>query len=492
MHFVSKNTLVNFRRIASITIGLLAVCAVTFALRAASAVNATTVGFAYLITILLIAATWGIVESVIASILAALFFSYFFLPPVGFAIAAPEDWVALGAFLVSSLIAGELSDRARRRALEAKTGQMEMEKLYALSRSIMLMDGNEAIGGQLARGLVTICEIPSVAIYDRVADVFYSGGDAAVTVWEPRLKETALSGTQFKDEQTGTLFAPITLAGQSNGSIAMQGGQLSKTALSALVNLLAITLEHARSREIALRAQAARQSEQFKSTLMDGLAHEFKTPLTSIRAATTALLGEKISDATQQMELLTIVDQEAERLSRLVTEATHVARIEAGKIGLNHDWHHIDFLIDRVLAETEVLRDGRQVNVSVERGLPRVRIDCDLVQLALRQLVDNALKYSPRRSAIEVNAKLSGENLAISVHNEGEPLSEAEQSRIFDKFYRGQNVRRQVAGTGMGLSVARDILLAHGGDVYLNRSNQRGTEFVLKIPLPPVGQREVV
>jgi two-component system sensor histidine kinase KdpD len=247
--------------------------------------------------------------------------------------------------------------------------------------------------------------------------------------------------------------------------------------------LLAITFENARSREIAMRAQAARQSEQFKSTLLDGLAHEFKTPLTSIRAAATALLGQTVSDATQQMELLTIVDQEAERLSRLVTEATHVARIEAGKIDLNREWHPVDALINKVLAETELQRDGRRVSVSIEKGLPGVRIDSNLVQLALRQLVDNALKYSPRRSAIDVNAKLSGENLCISVHNEGEPLSEAEQSRIFDKFYRGQNVQRQVAGTGMGLSVARDILLAHGGDVYLNRSNQRGTEFVLRIPL---------
>ena len=481
----------KYRRIATILIALLGVCAVTLVLQVIISVNATTAGFAYLITILLIAATWGIVESALASILATLCFSYFFLPPMGFAIAAPEDWVALVAFLVSSLIAGELSDRARRRTIEAKSGQVEMEKLYSLSRSIMLMDENEPIGAQLARGLATICEIPSVAIYDRSADIAYGGGDAKMPDLESRLRETAIRGTQSKDESTQTLFAPITLAGQSSGSVAIHGSELSNTALSALLNLLAITLEHARSRDIATRAQAARQSEQFKSTLLDGLAHEFKTPLTSIRAATTALLGEEISETAQQQELLTIVDQEAERLSRLVTEATHVARIEAGKIDLNREWHLIDLLIDKVLIEMELQRDGRRVNVSVERGLPQVRIDSDLIQLALRQLVDNALKYSPRKSAIDVHAKLSGENLSIYVHNEGEPLSEAEQARIFDKFYRGQNVRRQVAGTGMGLSVARDILLAHGGDVYLNNSNQRGTEFVLAIPLS-APQGEVV
>jgi two-component system sensor histidine kinase KdpD len=474
---------VRLPRTLSVIAALTAIFLLTLVLRVVTAVNATTVGFAYLITILLIAATWGIVESVLASVLAALCFSYFFLPPSGFAIAAVEDWVALAAFLVSSFIAGELSDRARRRTLEASTRQLEMEKLYALSRSIMLMDGTEAIGAQLANELASICEIPSVGLYDRVAGIVYSGGKDPLGGVESRLREAAFSDSVIKDEKTNTVFAPITLGGQTTGSVALQGGDFSGTALNALVNLLAITLEHARSREIALRAQAARQSEQFKSTLLDGLAHEFKTPLTSIRAATTALLGENVSDTAQQLELLTIVDQEAERLSRLVTEATHVARIEAGKIDLNREWHTVSELIHNVLVETELRRDGRRVNVSIDADLPSVRMDGDLIQLALRQLIDNALKYSPRKSAIDIRAKLSDENLTISVQNEGEPLSETEQVRIFDKFYRGQNVRRQVAGTGMGLSVARDILLAHGGDVYLNGSNQRGTEFVLAIPV---------
>ena len=108
------------------------------------------------------------------------------------------------------------------------------------------------------------------------------------------------------------------------------------------------------------------------------------------------------------------------------------------------------------------------------------------MQLALRQLVDNALKYSPRKSAIQIASRLAGDNFIITVHNQGEPLSESERVRIFDKFYRGQNVRHQVAGTGMGLPVAREILLAHGGDIHLNGSNERGTEFVITIPAKPV------
>ena len=128
-------------------------------------------------------------------------------------------------------------------------------------------------------------------------------------------------------------------------------------------------------------------------------------------------------------------------------------------------------------------RDGRRIKVSIPGNLPRAWVDADLIELALRQLVDNALKYSPRKSAIAISAEFADGNLAVSVQNEGEPLSESERTRIFDKFYRGQNVRHQVAGTGMGLPVAREILMAHGGDVFLNSSSRKLTEFVATIPV---------
>ena len=462
---------------------LAAVLAVTLVLRAVAVVNATTVGFAYLITILVVAASWGLSESVVASVTATVCFNYFFLPPVGtWRIADPENWVSLGTFLISSLIASQLSDRAKRRAIEARTRQVEMERLYALSTQIM-MDSNQPAGSVIARELAAIGEIPVVALYDRPNDAVYYGGTEDATHVLERLKDTALKVAQSKDEKTGTLFAPISLGGQCIGSIAMQGGDLSNTALQALLNLIAISLENARSREIAMRAQAARQSEEFKSTLLDGLAHEFKTPLTSIRAATTALLASSVSDAEQRNELLTIVDQEAERLSRLVTEATHVARIEAGKIHLDRQLHSVNSLIEGVVDQMEAQRDGRSLEVSIAPDLPPTLVDVDLIQLALRQIIDNALKYSPRRSPIHISSSVIGDKLAIVVHNQGEPLSEAEQARIFDKFYRGINVRHQTAGTGMGLSVAREILIAHGGDVRLRCSNERGTEFVLVLPV---------
>jgi two-component system sensor histidine kinase KdpD len=480
----------RFSRKLSFTVSVASVVFVTVLFRVVtmvtptSFVNATTVGFAYLIAILLVAAWWGIAQSVVASIIAAFCFNYFFLPPVGtWTIEDPKNWVALFAFLISALIASELSNRARHRTSEANAGKLEMERLYELSRAILPMEAGRPIGDQIVEELVRILDIRAAAIYDRVSNQIHGDGLGQVAEVENQLRETAQSSALSKDEKTNTIFAPIRIGGYGTGSVAIRGAELSNTALRALLNLIAIALENAHSREIVTRAQAARQSEEFKSTLLDGLAHEFKTPLTSIRAATTALLASNVSDAAQQQELLTIVDQEAERLSRLVTEATRVARAEAGKIQVNREWCSLDGLIQSVLAQMESQRDGRLLDISLAPDLPVVFIDPELIQLALRQLIDNALKYSPRRSTIQIFTRLSEGDLVVAVRNQGEPLSESERFRVFDKFYRGQNVRHQVAGTGMGLPVARDILLAHGGDVLLNSSDERGTEFVMRIPL---------
>src|SRR3989442_10604853 len=202
---------------------LAAVVLVTLIFQAIPGVNALTVGFGYLITILVVAASCGLAESIVTSVAATICFSYFFLPPVRtLAIADPENWVALFTFLISSLIASQLSDRARRRTVEARSRQVEMERLYALSRAIMLMDGNQPVGARLAEELARICEIPAVGIYDRSSEAFYYGGrtEKYFYVVAP-LKEKAGIGSQSKNEKKGKMFSPLSLRGKGNGNLAL-------------------------------------------------------------------------------------------------------------------------------------------------------------------------------------------------------------------------------------------------------------------------------
>src|SRR5262245_50621691 len=192
---------------------------VTFVLQMTASVsaivNATTVGFTYLIVILLVAAWWGIAEALVASIVATVSFNYFFLPPVGtWAIEDPENWVALFSFLATSFIASELSNRAKRRAIEANARKVEMERLYALSRAILAVDGTRPIGEQIAIELDRIFEISAVAIYDRASDSVHRVGAELLSGMDTRLREIARSGSQAKkDEELGMILAPIRLGG---------------------------------------------------------------------------------------------------------------------------------------------------------------------------------------------------------------------------------------------------------------------------------------
>src|ERR1700688_2200484 len=180
--------------------------------------------------------------------------------------------------------------------------------------------------------------------------------------------------------------------------------------MDALCNLVAIGLERVRSQELAARAEAARQSDEIKSTLFDAIAHEFKTPLTSIKAAASSLLASKDTQPAVQRELMTIVDEEADRLSALVTEAIQMARIEAGGIRLDKQPTSIEDLIISVLQQLTPVLDGREVTLAVKAGLPPVAVDSDLIEMVFRHLVDNAVKYSSPGARLAIGARVDGSN----------------------------------------------------------------------------------
>jgi two-component system sensor histidine kinase KdpD len=263
---------------------------------------------------------------------------------------------------------------------------------------------------------------------------------------------------------------------------------LSDGALRALLNLVAIALERVRTEETANRAEAARQSEEFKSTLLDAIAHEFKTPLTSIKAASTSMLSESgLSDSVplspQFRELATIIDEETDRLSLLVTEAVRMSQIDAGKVRLERELLDVPDLLRRVLTHFESKAEGRELKLQVDEGLPPVYADKDLISLALRQLIDNALKYSPPGSPIGVTAGLKDHRVIIRVKDRGPGIPERERERVFDKFYRRQTTKTHVPGTGLGLYIAREIARAHGGDVWVEGEPGAGSEFCVALPL---------
>jgi two-component system sensor histidine kinase KdpD len=486
-----RTFLSTVRRLAfRLGIVLASVAAITFLGFRLTHINATTVGFAYLLAVLVIATRWGFLEATAASLLSVLCFNFFFFPPVGtFNIAEPQNWVALLAFLTTAVIASQLSAQAKQRAQEALNRRKEMERLYSLSRAILLTDARQEPAQQIAQRIQEIFEFPALALYDSNTGDVHRLGSGDLPVRDDKLKQAAALGTLVADELSGTRVIPVRLGGRVIGSLAVAGRNLSDMALQALSNLVAIGLEKVRGQEAANRAEAARQSQELKSTLLDSIAHEFKTPLTSIKAAATALLATPTPSQEEQRELLTVVDEEADRLGRLVTETIQAAHIEVGKLKLNTSRCSVEALIHRILRQMAPLVAGRDVTVSIAGDVPLITADEELMGLTLRHVLDNAVKYSPPESPIAIRAERADNCVLISVSDRGPGIPEREQTRIFQKFYRVPGVHQHVTGSGMGLAICLTVVRAHGGEMWVESVPGQGSKFYVSVPSAPEEER---
>lgn len=456
------------------------IAAITFVYFRLLSVNSTTVALSFLLAILAVATAWGLLEAVVASVAAMLCFNYFFLPPAGaLTIADPQNWVALFVFVVTSIVASQLSASAKRRASEATLRQHEMERLYALSRGLMLLDNRSAAASQVSYQIAQVFELPGVALFDREHDRVYRAGPHDVPVSHAKLRDAAVQGTAFHEVAANISILPVSLGGAPIGSLAIDGGAISDTALHAIANLAAIAVERARAQELATRAEVARQNQELKSTLLDALAHEFNTPLTSIKAAASAMSAE---NGAPQNELLTVIEEETDRLSSLVTESMQIARIEAGNVRLEKRPHGVAELVSSALRRLKLLLEDREVRRELSDDLPAVLADAELVGLALRQLVTNALKYSNPESPLMIRARAGEDGVIISVKDYGPGIPEAELARIFDRFYRVPDRAARIPGAGMGLTIAREIVSAHGGRIWVESHPGQGSEFFFTLP----------
>jgi len=469
--------------IVRLTLAIASVGAVTFAGYKVISLNATTVGFAYLLDVLVVASTWGLIESVAAALFATLCFNFFFLPPVGrLTIADPQNWVALFAFLATSLIASRLSEVARRRTREAVDRQQDLERLYTFSRNVLLWDTNESLPKQLARTLAEVFGFNAVMLYERPSNKFYRGGPSDIEGIEDHMREAALRGITYSDPDRREIIIAVRLGAEPIGSLALRGDQLPDSVLQGIANLVAIGLERARAQELAAQAEAARQSEQLRTTLVDAIAHEFKTPLTSIKAATTALLSSPGAYATNGGELLKVADEEADRLRELVDEAIEVGRLDTGQMRVDREISDLDELVHQIAASMQNALDDRAVLFDCQEQMPPAAVDRRLIRLAIKQLLDNAIKYSPPGTPVTIRLSHDAGGVHISVSDRGRGIPPEEQHRVFEKFYRSPSVKNRIPGSGLGLSIVQSVARAHQG--RLSVTSQPGeTTFEMTLPL---------
>jgi two-component system sensor histidine kinase KdpD len=479
--------------------GVAAVGAVTMLYVSLHVANATTVALTFLLVVLLVAATSRLWTAVVTSVVAMLCFNFFFLPPVGtLAIADPQNWVALFAFLAVSLVASNLSSVARARAREALARRDEMAQLFDLSRDVLLMtDSREAIG-LLARFIARRFDLAYVAIcLPRGADWDISASGSLPIELDRNQLALAVAGAShtlefdahertYSGHRTLTIdghavrIVPLRLGIRPIGVLAAAGRPIEPGSLDALGGIVAIAIERIQFLEERKAAELARQSEELKSALLASLGHDLRTPLTAIRVAASNLQASWLGDA-ERREQSQLVLTEVEHLTRLFENILDMARIDAGAVPTELQWVHPSQIIDAAHEQVEHTIARHPVNVTVASEV-LVRLDPRLTAAALAHLIENAAKYSPPEAAIDVDARTSDRDLVISVRDHGPGISAVDLPRLFDRFYRGTQASR-VSGTGMGLSIARGLLAVEQGRVWAENCADNGARFTIAVPV---------
>jgi two-component system sensor histidine kinase KdpD len=454
--------------------------------------NATVAAIMLLFAVLLAGAYAHRTQAIAASITATLCLDYFFIPPVGtISIAAPEGWIILCVFLAVSLVATDLSSRLSRQRNELGARQMESEKLHALSRAILLSTGGEDLRRLLVNKCMELFGLTETALFESATGEFYRSqihGSIPVDQLRATAMDRAVQRTAASAHDDLTII-PVTLGNKTFGSFGFRGPALRDVAMQSLGTTIAIGLAQAQAQEAGYRAEAVRKSEELKSVMIDALAHELKTPLTAIDMAADMLGHTRNISAGQRDDLLEVVQEESRRLRRLMDEAIHLARIDGKRFRLERETVRVDDLINAAVQSIGDRLSGHTIKLDLGSHVPALFVDRELMVQALKQLIDNAVKYSPARSSITVTGAETSGLVAVSVRDQGQGLTELEQRRVFDKFYRARKDRSAIQGTGMGLSIAKEIAEAHGGSISVESQFGQGARFTITLPPVPVRDR---
>lgn len=471
-------------RTGRVLLAILAVFATTLICFRVLHANATAAAVTLLLSVLLTGTYATLPEAIIAAFTATFCLDYFFIPPIrSVTVGDPQGWIVLAVFLIVSLIATNLSSRLRRQRDELLRQQTETEKLHALSRAMLFSEETEGMERLVINKCMELFSLTEIVLFELLDDAFYRSATQS-SIPDELLRRVARNGSVHQSKEDRLTAIRVALGNKIFGSLAFRGPMLDEQAMQALGSTIAMGIAQTQARTAGSRAEAIRRSEELKSVMIDALAHDLKTPLTAIEAAGDMLLSPANISSAQRQDLLEVIKQETGGLRRIVEEAIHLARIDAERLKLDCQAHSVDEIIQAAIASLgeragpHQMEPGRiQIHTA---GAPLVSADRELIMQALKQLIDNAIKYSPAKSVISITASAADGMVTIGVRDRGPGLTELEQSRVFDKFYRSHG-RSGVQGTGMGLAIVKEILEAHGGSAGVRSERGQGSEFFISL-----------
>jgi two-component system sensor histidine kinase KdpD len=453
--------------------------------------NLSITGFIYLIVVVLQSLVSNFASSAVVSVVAVLCLDFFFVPPLfSFEVTNSLDILALTSFLTTGPVITRLTTRVREAAAISNHQRHQVDRLYQLAQRLLALDPEKTAYPRSIELFQEVLGLRAVCLFDATeAEIHCTdnppGGLADQT------RSVYSSGRDNDNFGSGVLIRCLHAGGNRIGAIAFAGLQDPELTAGPLSALAAALLERVHTFRSASHSAAAAQAELFRGAVLDALAHEFKTPLATIVTAAGGLreLGPL---AREQLELTDIVETEASRLSMLTSRLLQIARLIREEVKPHLESTDIAELVTDLADQYAERWPDRKFSLTKNVTTVPVLADAELLRLALRQLLDNACKYSQSGSAVTIGIELQHELVTVRVWNRGNPVSLKDRAKMFERFYRGAEGRDLAPGSGLGLYVARKIAKAHGGDIKLedhaleDHANEGGNAFRLTIPVESI------
>jgi two-component system sensor histidine kinase KdpD len=470
------------------------------------AAHATGLADANLVMILLagvalVAARFGRGPAVASAIASVLIFDFGFVPPTfTFAVGDTEYLITFTVMLGIGLLISGLTSRLRSQLQASQRQERSTSQLFRMTRQLSELSGEEFLTRTAGRQLVEIFAA-DVVIYLREADgalALRFGENTAiakepingdVAQWVADHSKLAGAGADTLPGATA-LFVPMTGSQQTVGAVGVRPHDAARILdpeqqrlLESCASLIALSLERDASVLDAHQAQLDMETEKLRSSLLSAVSHDIRTPLAGIAGASSTLAraGDSLSPQTK-VELLRTINEESERLSRLVENLLQMTRLSSGKVQIDRQWHPIEEIIGSTLTRMERALGNRLIETRVDSRLSLIHVDAVLIEQLLVNLIENAAKYSPPDAAIEVSARETRGVVELEVADRGRGFAPGDEKRVFDLFYRGSSVNPDRRGTGIGLAICRAIAEVHGGRI--NAANRPGGGALVSISLP--------
>src|SRR6266700_3896263 len=500
----------------------------------------------YLLVILTLASTRGLYAAILASVIAFLSFDYFLVPPYyTFTIATFDEWLALFVFLVTAIITSQLASALRHRAEQARLREHETRILYELVRATTSEESLQQQLSIIAHSVVDVfsswgvrdCEILLPATTGKLIvqgsakrpldQVMLTLDEESTALWVMDQAQTVELHDVALASQNSTDYAPRAIVRSTANKnivrryirmIPLEMGKKVHGVLCLFMEdnprLLALErhlgaerersnsqsaffwtfvdqatsmIDRARLHQEGLQIEVLQRTDVLRAALLSSISHDLRTPLASIKASASSLLQEDVQWNDEERRSFTLaIEREADRLNRLVANLLDMSRIEGGALKPEKEWYPVDELIHDVLDHMQPVLQGRTVQTHLPDDLPPVELDYLQMDQVLTNLIENAVRYTPPESPIEVSAQIDGEQMVISVADRGSGIPQADKERIFDKFYRVLATQRNavsVPGSGLGLAVSKGLVEAHGGHIWVEDRPGGGSIFRFTLPV---------